>query len=575
MKNVKFNLLSLLSILFISAMVFVACNPDDDMDDDPEVEKLFSPSNFTATNGPTSVTFQWNASQFAPAGTEYAIEISKSNDFADVEHNITTSELTASVNDSQIDIKVDYFARIKAVASSAENEDSDYTVIANAFRITGEQLFLALQDSDITDVSVRLRWAEAEGITTITISENETVVQTVTLSTDEITAREALVEGLTAETEYVAELFAGEVSKGTVSFTTKEESIYDLIITPTTEGFRSLIENAEDGSLIGFEPGEYDIMNAEGTEFSSLNIVAKNLTIESTSGDPSNTTINFREFNLVGDGAGVVFRGITFDGAKSTANGQNAEYFMNLRGEASDGAAASFDMFVLENCVVKNMNNCYFRGNRGSGANDHKIELIRVNNSIIGQSALVAANYGLFIFNKLEFTKFELTNSTFYQAGRSFIDLSVTMSMPVRPEVIVDHCTINGWGTNNSNKWILVDANATDLEMNITNSIFANAPYPETGITRLDLFRTNGGNSILNVTNCNLHNLTSGISEPLNPDITNNTPLVIPATVNATAVTTETLPWTFNATDFSLPAGSPLRTASTTGGPIGDPRWAN
>jgi hypothetical protein len=34
------------------------------------------------------------------------------------------------------------------------------------------------------------------------------------------------------------------------------------------------------------------------------------------------------------------------------------------------------------------------------------------------------------------------------------------------------------------------------------------------------------------------------------------------------------LGWTNATTDFTLPAASPLKTASTTNGPIGDPRWA-
>jgi len=45
-------------------------------------------------------------------------------------------------------------------------------------------------------------------------------------------------------------------------------------------------------------------------------------------------------------------------------------------------------------------------------------------------------------------------------------------------------------------------------------------------------------------------------------------------TVQSSANTTTDLGWTATTTSFTLPAGSALRTASTTGGAIGDPRWA-
>lgn len=578
MKSVNSNLLKLLSLILIGSWVFVSCNDDDPLDDDgPNDERLFSPTNFSAASGETSVTLSWNASQFAPEGTQYTVEVAKTEAFGDVEYTVTTAELTATVDDTQIDIKTDYFARVKAVGET-EDLDSEWTTTDNPFQITGEQLFLPVREQDLTDNSVLLRWQEeATGLTSIVLSIDDEEVRTIALTSADNDAKEKLIEELDANTTYDAELFAGDVSKGNTSFTTKEPSAYDIIIDENTENIRQTIEEAPDGSVIGIEPGEYHITDEAGDEYVSINIVTRKLIIESVSGNPENTTVYFREFNLRGTGAGVTFRGITFDGSVSTANGNNAEYFMNLRGENSDGDAAEFDSFVVENCVVKNMNNCFFRGNR-AGNNAHKIDLIKVDNSIISNSALVAPNYGLFIFNKLEFKNFELTNSTFHQIGRSFVDMSVTITMAQTPNVTIDHCTVNGFGTENGEKWLIFDANATDVNLSVTNNIFANAPYPGSATRRTTILRANGENSSLEFSYNNRFNVTTGDSETVYPaeELANNTPLEIPGSVGVVEGDQNVeLPWTFDATSFSLPADSPLRTASSTGGPIGDPRWNN
>src|SRR5690606_14207672 len=154
------------------------------------------------------------------------------------------------------------------------------------------------------------------------------------------------------------------------SFTTKEPSIYDILLTPDDDFFTA-ITDAPDGSLIGLEPGVYDIKDNLGA-YVVLNIIQKSITLESTTGDPATTKVNVREIALKGTGAGVTLRGIEFDGAPA-----GGDYFVNLVGMGSDGEAATFGSLIVDNCIVRNMDNCFLRGNRGASNNDHKIDVIR------------------------------------------------------------------------------------------------------------------------------------------------------------------------------------------------------
>jgi hypothetical protein len=64
----------------------------------------------------------------------------------------------------------------------------------------------------------------------------------------------------------------------------------------------------------------------------------------------------------------------------------------------------------------------------------------------------------------------------------------------------------------------------------------------------------------------NYFNLSDGAATP--------TDLSWPALLTQQNVSMENLGWNNDTDDFTLPGASPLRTAGSSGGPIGDPRWA-
>ena len=199
------------------------------------------------------------------------------------------------------------------------------------------------------------------------------------------------------------------------------------------------------------------------------------------------------------------------------------------------------------------------RGNRGS-ANAHKIDFIKVNNTLAYENG--TGSYHYFMIDKLEFKTLELTNNTFYDIARAFISWATNMTMPAVPQIIINQNTINNYGFSGRNN-ILIDANANNINATIQNNIIANTPKPGQAIGSSALRA--GDNSVVTFSYNNTFNFNGG--DPL-------APLTFPSIVQQSNNLNIDLGWTATTTDFTLPAGSPLRTAGNTGGPIGDPRWA-
>ena len=109
----------------------------------------------------------------------------------------------------------------------------------------------------------------------------------------------------------------------------------------------------------------------------------------------------------------------------------------------------------------------------------------------------------------------------------------------------------------------MIDANANDINATIQNNIIANTPKPGQAVGSSALRA--GDNSVIIFSYNNTFNFNGG--DPL-------APLTLPAIVQQSNNLNIDLGWTATTNSFTLPAGSPLLTAGSTGGPIGDPRWA-
>jgi len=535
-----------LTVLVLIAATLNACKKSEDQPDEPA--RLFKPSEVKITAGETKAKLTWTVPIMATGKVlKYNIDFSTDSTFATVKYSATSDTAGVTVTEDNIPVRTKFYARVKA-AATADQPESKY-VRSSVFQLTGTQLFSAVRDNDIKETNVTLRFTPTVGLSTIVLTPINGNAVTATLNATDALAGAKLISGLTAGTPYSAELFADTKSKGLVIFTTLVPTNYTVRLNPGDD-LATAITNAADGATIGLNPGTYTLAAASF-------ITRKTITIKSTSGNPSDTKVNYKEIDLEGTGAGITLSGIEFDGTAGASL-----YFLNFIGsQAANGSAATFTNVVVDNCIAHGSTTAFLRGDRGTAARDFKITNITVNNSIVYDMGLngSSAYYTLHV-NKMQFNTIAVSKSTFYNAGPGLVSASTTYTGDVVPTVAVTNSTFNGFGGNA--KYALLDASANPIRFTIQNSIMANTP--KSGTVNAAAIRATGAGSTLAISNSNYFNLSSAL--------TGGTALNF-GTAALTSNQTINLGWTPTTTDFTLHATSPLRIAGNTGGAIGDPRW--
>lgn len=514
--------------------------------------RAFTPASITATVSGASVTFTWPASLFSGGtGVTYTLQVSKNANFATIDYSKVTPTTTLTLTDEQLTVGQAYFVRVKANAT--ETADASNAFVANTSSFTMPGILQTVTNADLTSKTVTLKWLAEPTVTKITITP-VTPVGTpfdVALAPADVTAAKKLVTGLLPNVIYRAEIYAGTRVKGFTTFTTP---VYTRVIT-TADNLIDVITNAADGDIIGMNPGVYEAKDATAA-YANITILQKTVTLQSTSGNPGDTKVNYKQIDLKGNGAGITVKNIGFDGTLGAA-----PYFINLTGVAADAEKATFTNIIIDGCTVSGAANALIRANRGSAAGDYKIGNITINNSVINNINAANTGFNSIELTKLQFTRIDITNSTFFDFGRSLVVATTALGSGVpMPVINIDKSTFNYFGGNNMN--VLVDANTNPVAVTVTNSIIANTPKANQTVS--GLIRATGSGATVNVNNNNTFGLNNGSGGTI----------TFPTNAQGGANTTVDLGWTASITNFTLPAGSSLRTAGSTGGAIGDPRWA-
>lgn len=519
--------------------------------DDPnaglEPPRLFKPQGISVKTTATTATVTWSAPILATGVyLLYTAEFSQDSTFASSEFSITTDTLSITLTEEKIKLRQKYFVRIKA--NAYENQPESKWERSSAFSINGEQWFLPIRDVELTENAVTLRWTPNATLTTLALAYNKGTTVIYPLTATELSSGVKQITGLLADTTYITEIFAGARSKGILVFKTPAPTVYNTVLN-AGDDLGAAITAAANNAVIGLNPGTYN-------NSSNFTLLQKTVTIKSLSNNPADTKVNFKEFTLRGNGAGINLEGIELDGTVSSAG-----YFINLTGVAADAEKCAYTGVSISNCIVHGVTTSFFRANRGSAAGDYTMNQIIVRNTLVYDIGS-ALNYSCFHLDKLAFNTMQVTKSTFYNIGRQLLTLSTVL--PSIPSITFDYCTFNNFGAGGSINAIM-NAGSNPVKLNITNSIIANIPRPGGTVNTAAINATGAGTGIV-FSNNNTFNLTNGAATPVT--------LTWPTT-NITQVGNQTidLGWTTGTTDFTLPAGSVLRTVSSAGSAIGDSRW--
>jgi hypothetical protein len=530
------------SVLFaLASLLLIAGCKKINTTSDLSTPRIFKPGAVTVVAGQTSAKVTWTNTILVTAQKySYTIQFSKDTLFGSVAFTMHSDTLGVTATDDSLTTKVKYWVRVKTNATATQPESN--WAESKQFNITGEYYFLALRELEIKETSATIRFKPNTIATKITLTAGSTSTD-YPLSPTEISTGVKVITGLTAGTNYTAEIFAVAKSKGVETLSTLPLTVYTTILNPGAD-LNAAVAAAANNAVIGLNAGTYDA-SAIVTP-----ITQKMITIKSTSGNPYDTKVLFKEMTVKGTGAGLKVSGIEFDGTAGAAS-----YFINFTGAAGDTDPSTYTSITVENCYVHNTANCFIRANRAA-VNANKIDFIKVTNTIGYNNSI--STYDYFTLDKLVFNRLDITKSTFYNISRSIVACPTTTT-GASPVVNIDMSTFNSFGSD-ATKYVIFDASANPITFSMTNCIIANVP------------RTAGAQAAA-------IRATAGVVTFSNNDYFKFTTLpggTVPITVPNSGVANQTidLGWTTATTDFTLPATSTLRTASSAGGAIGDPRWA-
>jgi hypothetical protein len=526
---------------------WISCK-DEEMDE-LKLQRMFKPVGFEISAGETAATIKWAPSLFTLAGeVEYVIELSKdANDFSAPEVSMTTTTPEVSVLDTDIDIKTDYYARVKAVGINGA-EDSNWA-ISEPFQITGQIFILPLREYDVTTDAVNVRWEVEDVLTKVVITPQGSAGVEHTISASEATAGEKTISGLTANTTYTAEVFKGDVTKGAVTFTTKNAfagaNIVDLRgITGKPKILADTLADIPNGSVVLLKRGQvYTIASTDA----SRNL-SKSVTIVSGADFiPTLARIDLTtNFNIIVNSVidSIVFRDVIFRGARAGGVSFDNDYIFNVN------VVGTMKNFKLDNCMVSKLRGTVRLQTASTGA---KIENYKVNNCVIDSirdfSVLHASSAS-------SFTNATITNSTFSHC-RKFVTHASAGNNSLR----IENCTFNEVPTGGvvgtpANHLIDFSTFGSASAIVLSNCIIGKSWVETAGNTDVGGFRANATTTV-NVTN------TYTLSDFVSTVPTYQLPGVIAYPAPSTSVFLDPAKEDFHIKDAAFPGATTA----------GDPRW--
>lgn len=306
----------------------------------------------------------------------------------------------------------------------------------------------------------------------------------------------------------------------------------DVKVTPET--FKSAYAAAADGDVLLLSDGTYSTQMT----FPS----GKTITLKADGEASPVLTANIRCSDESCTDGQLIFDGININ------HNSGDSYFINF------DKMANVKGIVCRNCEIQNIPRCFLRTN-----NSGMIDLIEFDNCLIHDNGSGAWN---FIYPKHTVTKLVVSNTTFYNysMGESFFFANSGNNGTTALEASVSNCTFYNWGKD-SNRAILNLGTkySSDSRYTFTNNIIAEPddnPQPNViSCTGGELMATN--NLCVNVGSYNVKSGKTTVND---------------LSLDALGMATIGFPDPDNG-DFSILSSSPLATAGTDGGIVGDPRW--
>lgn len=410
-----------------------ACEDQSELITSVNYDRLFAPINLEArVTNQINVRLTWTPVNGA---TSYDLEIyqnanQSTEDIEDNDSKLLTYDgtpvktITGITNDeipytvTKLESETKFTARILARGEGIT--ESNWSGVE--FKTDAEQILKEVDPNELEAKKVTLRWPAGEVADRIVLTPGDIEHK---ITAEEIAAGAAVITDLVPETAYKAKLLRADgKTRGTVSF----ETLIDLGgATPVypEDDFIKMINEAEDGTIFAFFPGEYKAPIVE-------NVISKieiNKNIEIKAVRPNDRPILNTSFQIM-NGASLALKQIILDGT-GTDGSQAFDY----------KDATTYGALVIDDCEIRNYKKGFYYVNVKA-----EIAEITINNCLIHNIECDGGD--LFDCRSGYIKKLNLTNSTVWNSckERDFIRYDNTSAnFPgAAPVITIDHCTIDG-----------------------------------------------------------------------------------------------------------------------------------
>jgi hypothetical protein len=424
-----------------------------------------------------------------------------------------------------------YSVRVKALADE-EQYNSQFAELT--FVTPTENILYQINSDQIGATDVVISWDPTKTVSHIVITPESGSPIQFEITEEEKAAGEKLCEGLEGETNYLAEIYNGDIQRGAIPFKTLID-ISDAIVVYPEDDLRALLET-EGGGVFVLMPGDFAVSSGAVTVTKSTTLKAFNA---------ADKPIVHLLIDIDGPGS-YIFQDIEFSGFTVDTEGNLSEEELESYVLRINGNTAA-DELVMKNCVVKNYGRSLIRGTSGGAVTNVTIDGCYIENVTSGNNEFLD-------FRSCAVNDFSITNSTFTKSSNTRHFLRCDGIAGLENQVInIANCTFYQVATPaNRLLYIRTVGNQVTLKNNVFSEM-AEAEFraddPATGYPVIDY------NYFHNAVNLSAYefngpnNITDDTQSPFAGDP--------------------------EAGDFSIDFNSPIRNSGEGGSPMGDPRWIN
>ena len=357
-------------LLMILASLIYACNKDDVSG--PPTSLTSMGSGIRIVHADTSLVLEWDPGFIAWEGDErpttmhYEVTVSQDSTFEDESQNVfdfETDSTSLFLGEQEIVPLEKYFARVRTVASSGTGSSS--WAKTPSFQLRPINIWKPIKVGNLSDEEAILNWKRHGELTDLVVKTEEGA-DVGKFNVKDASAVSQLLEGLTSNHNYVAELFRFDGrSLGTLTFKTKptvEQAGYRYVENP--EGLEDILNTVPDGSVIALKRGvTYPI--------TSTKVLDRSVTILSEPGlssrEPRATIKMSSSFDIAGNVSLVKFEDVAITGD------MGATYVFNL------SAVSNIDRIEFESCLISDQRGVL----RLKDAGLKNVNTYVINNSIV------------------------------------------------------------------------------------------------------------------------------------------------------------------------------------------------